>query len=274
MATARPFPPPPPGPEPVPPHRRRQHKFVRFAVWFYAISTALLLLLVIIGAILLHSTTFHNYVIRTAQQQAQDSLGVPVRLQNFALNLKNLSLDLYGVTVAGASPYPNPPVLQLQHAEASVRIVSILQRKWYLNDIRVDHPVIQVYIDKNGHSNIPTPKSSDKKSNTSIFDLGIRHAALTEGVVLVNDEPVPLTADLRDVNFHSVFNEATKQYSGQLAYTNGHIVYGSYQPFTHNLEASFDATPTTFHLSPAKISSGAAQIELSATANNYSSANP
>src|SRR5437764_10024352 len=255
MATARPFPPPPPGPEPVPPHRRRQHKFVRFAVWFYAFSTALLLLVVIIGAILLHSATFHNYVIRTAQEQAQESLGVPVRLQNFALNFKNLSLDLYGVTVAGASPYPNPPVLQLQHAEASVRIVSILQRKWYLNDIRVDHPVIQVYIDKDGHSNIPTPKTSDKKSNTSIFDLGIRHAVLNNGEVYVNDQPAPLAVDLHNVDFHSVFNDSLKQYSGKLTYTDGRVVYGAFRPLLHNVEANFDATPTTFHLSPAKITS-------------------
>jgi translocation and assembly module TamB len=270
MATARPFPPRRPGPEPVPPHRRHQHKFFRFAAWFYAISTALLLLLVIIGAILLHSATFHAYVIRTAQQQAQDSLGVPVRIQNFALNLSHLSLDLYGVTVDGASPYPNPPLLQLQHAEASVRIVSLLHQKWYLNDIRVDHPVIQVFIDKNGHSNIPTPKSSNKKSNTSIFDLGIRHAVLEQGEVLVNDQPVPLALDLHDINFQSVFSQTIKQYSGKLTYTNGRVVYGAFQPLVHNLEANFDATPTTFHLGSAKVSSGATQIELSAIANNYS----
>ena len=216
---------------------------MRFAAWYTAISTALLLLPLIIGFILLHNAAFHAYVIRTAQQQAQETLGVPVRIQNFALNLSNLSLDIYGVTVDGASPYPNPPVLQVQHAEASVRIVSLLQRKWYINDIRVDHPVVQVYIDKDGHSNIPTPKSSNKKSNTSIFDLGIRHAVLDNGEVLFNDQPVPLAVDLHNVDFHSAFNEAIKQYSGKLAYSDGRILYGTFQPLVHNLEANFDATP-------------------------------
>ena len=69
---------------------------------------------------------------------------------------------------------------------------------------------------------------------------------------------------------HSVFNEAIKQYSGKLAYTEGRIVYGTFQPFAHNLEAQFDATPSTFHLSHAKIFGGAAQIDVSAIANNYS----
>ena len=41
-------------------------------------------------------------------------------------------------------------------------------------------------------------------------------------------------------------------------------------PLTHNLEAQFDATPDTFHLSPIRISSGASHIVLSATADHYS----
>jgi len=92
-------------------------------------------------------------VVRTAEQQAQESLGVRVQLQNFALNLSNLRLDVYGVTVDGASPYSNPALLQMQHAEASVRIISILRKKWYLDDIRVDQPMVKVYVDKNGRSN-------------------------------------------------------------------------------------------------------------------------
>jgi translocation and assembly module TamB len=259
---------PEPLPEPVPPRRHR--RFLRILAWFYAGSTILLLLFAAITAILLNSTRFHNYVIRTAEQQAQETLGVRVQLQNFALSLSNLRLDLYGVTVDGASPYSNPPLLQVRHAEASVRIISILHQKWYLDDIRVDEPVVQVYVDKNGHSNIPTIKSSNSESNTSVFDLGIRHAVLDRGEIFYNDQPTPLAVDLHNVDFHSVFNEALNQYTGKLAYADGHLACGAFQPFTHNLEAQFDVTPTTFHLSTAKISGDAAQIVLSATASEYS----
>ncbi len=255
-------------PEPIPP--RRYGRLMRIVAWFYAGSTILLLLSALTTAILLNSTRFHNYLIRTAEQQAQESLGVRVQLQNFAVNFSNLRLDIYGVTVDGASPYSNPPLLQVQHAEASVRIISILRKKWYLDDIRVDQPVVQVYVDKNGHSNIPTIKSSNSNSQTSVFDLGIRHAVIDRGEIFYNDRPTPLAVDLHNVDFHSVFNEVLKQYVGKIAYADGRLAYGAFQPFTHNLEAQFDATPTTFHLSMAKISGGAAQIALSATANDYS----
>ena len=38
--------------------------------------------------------------------------------------------------------------------------------------------------------------------------------------------------------------------------------YGTFKPFAHDLDVHFDATPATFHLSPAKITSGATQIVL------------
>ncbi|HET6208045.1 MAG TPA: AsmA family protein, partial [Terracidiphilus sp.] len=250
--------------------RGRYQRLIKAARWFYAISTVLFLLPTIVIAILLHSSKFHDYVLRTAQKQAEETLGVRVQIQNYTLDLSNLRLDVYGVTVDGASPYASPPLLQVRHALASIRIVSILQRKWYLDDIRIDQPVVQLFVDKNGHSNIPTIKSSGSNSNTSIFDLGIRRAVLDHGEVYYNNQPTPLTADLHDVDFHSVFIEATRQYSGKLAYTNGRIVYGTFQPFTHGLEVQFDATPDTLHVSPIKISSGDSHIVLSATANHYS----
>ena len=85
---------------------------------------ALVVIAAIAVTVLLHSARFHNYVLATVQKKASDSIGTQVQLQNFALHLSNLSLDLYGVTVHGAAPYPNPPLLQVAHAEVGVRIVS------------------------------------------------------------------------------------------------------------------------------------------------------
>lgn len=242
---------------------------MKVAAWAAAIFTFLPVVLTIVVAVLLNSTAFHNYVLNTAKKQASEALGVPVELQNYALHLSTLTLDLYGVTVAGASPYANPPLLQVRHAQASVRIVSFLQRKWYIKNIQVDQPVVQVFFDKDGHSNLPTIKSSNSSSNTSIFDLGIRHAILDGGEVFYNSRPAALSVDLHDLDLHTVFNDQLKQYSGKLSYASGHVLYGTFQPLMHSLELQFDATPSTFHLSTAHLASGAAQINLTATATNY-----
>ena len=222
-------------------------------------------------AILLNSPRFHVYLIRTAEAKASESLGVKVQLQNFTLHLMTLSADLYGVTVDGANPYPNPPLLQVDHVEAGVRVVSIPHRAWYLDSLRIDRPVIHVLVDANGASNLPRFRSNEESSSqVSVFDIGIRHALVDRGEIYWNDEPSALAADLRDLELKSSFNALFQRYSGRLVYTNGRLEYGQLRPVGHNLEVQFDATPTTLDITDSKVTFGDSQIALFATLRNYS----
>lgn len=235
---------------------------------------AFIVLPIVVGALVLsaivNSSKGHAYLIHLIEEKASESIGVGVRLENFSLHLSSLSVDLYGLTVDGAGPHPTPPLLQVQHAEAGVRIVSVFGRKWYFDSIRIDNPVVQVLVDKNGVSNLPTLKSSGHSSNTTIFDLGIRDAVLANGVILYNDRPSALAVDLRDVQFNASFNRLLDKYSGALSYSDGRLDYAGNQMPPHALSIQFDATPNTFHLSPAKIQSGNTQLVLTATLQNYS----
>ncbi len=230
---------------------------------FPTIFGAIVLLLIV------NTSSGKKLVIKRVQEQASETLGVPVHLQNFALHLPTLSVELYGLTVDGAGPHPNPPLLQIQRAEAGVRVVSLFGRDWYFDNIRIDNPVAHIYVDKNGVSNIPTIKSNSS-NNTTVFDLGIRHASLTNGSIFYNDQPQSIALDLRDVEFNSTFDRALKKYAGTLSYSSGMVNYAGTQAPAHALSVKFDATPTTFHVLPAKLESGNTQFTLNATVNNYS----
>jgi translocation and assembly module TamB len=249
-----------------------KHLALKIAAWFLV---GIVVLIVLTGgtiAILLHSNRFHNYLLKTVQERASDALGVRVQLQNFDLHLSTLGVDLYGIVVDGASPYSNPPLLEVDHVQVGVRIVSLLHGKWYLDSFQIDHPVAKISVDAHGVSNIPTLKSTGSgNSSTSIFDLAIRRAILAHGEFYYNNRQSILAADLHDVEFRASFNSLLQKYSGHLAYDDGHLYSTSLQPIPHNLEADFDATPSTFQLTHAKLSSGASQLVLSATLSNYSS---
>ena len=194
---------------------------------------ALLVLVVVAVTLVLHSARFHNYLLSTVEKKASESIGTQVQLQNFALHLSTLSLDLYGLTIHGANPYPDPPLLQVAHAEVGVRIVSVLDKKWYLDSLIVDSPVVKVFTDAHGVTNIPSIKSSgSSSSNPSLFDLGIRHAVLDHGAVYYNNRQSVLSADLHNLDFRAGFNNLLQRYSGRLSYTDGH------------LEGSVQADPT------------------------------
>ncbi len=219
--------------------------------------------------VLVNSDGVHRYLIQKAESEAGTLLGVRVRLANFALHLSTLSVDLYGISVDGAEPYAKPSLLQVDHVQAGVRVVSVLTHTWYLASVQVDHPVVWITIDENGKSNLPQLKSSDGGSSTSVFDLAIRHAALNRGEVYFNSRPSTLAADVHDVDFQAAFNTLLAQYSGKLAYTNAHLQYDGMRPIVHDLDVSFDATPSVFRLTQAKIGSGASQLLFSATLKNY-----
>ena len=254
-------------PQPAP---QRRHRAWRILGWFAVGVLGVLTLVLVVGTILLHNARFHSYLLATLDKRVSDVLGVEVQLENFELHLSNLSVDLYGLTVYGAQPYPTPPLLQVHHLQAGVKIVSILQKKWYFNTLSIDQPIVKVFVDAKGVSNLPKPKSSGSSSNTSVFDLGVRHAVLDRGEIYYNDRKGSLGADVHDVEFHAAFNYLMQKYTGDLSYTNGQLTSGSYEPIPHNLMAHFDATPTTFHLTDATLSSGDSSVKLTATVQDYS----
>jgi hypothetical protein len=246
------------------------HLLLKAAAWVGVGLTITALLAMVTFAMLLNSQRFHSYLLRTMQTKATAVLGVPVRLQDFVLHLSTLSIDLYGVTIDGASPYPNPPLLQVDHVEARVRVTSILRGTWNLETLRIDRPVVQIFFDTRGRSNIPTLKSG-ARSNSSIgmFDLAIGHASLTQGEVFYNNRPSALAVDLHDLTLHSSFDTLLGKYSGSLAYSNGRLIYGALRPLLHNLDAQFAATPTTFDLIKSRLTVGPSQFLLSAVLHDY-----
>src|SRR5262249_30066670 len=146
-----------------------------------------LLLVVIVGLYAaLHSERVHTYVLRTVQDKASESLNTRVTLQNYALHLSNLGLDLYGLTVDGTGPGAGRPLLQVDHLEVGVKVLSVLHRQWNLDNVLVDHPVVNLIV-VNGQNNLPTMQSSGSSSNTNVFDLAIRRILIDRGVVYYND---------------------------------------------------------------------------------------
>ena len=93
-----------------------QPRWLRVSMWISSCILAVLVLCVFAAVIVLHTTEFHNYVLNKTRAVASEQLGTRVDLRNLTLHLSTLSLDIYGLTVGGAEPYPNPPLLQVQHA--------------------------------------------------------------------------------------------------------------------------------------------------------------
>ncbi|HUN85129.1 MAG TPA: translocation/assembly module TamB domain-containing protein [Terracidiphilus sp.] len=249
--------------------RKGGRSWIRVVSWLAASGLVLVLAAGLAIVALVNTDGVHRYLIGLAERKSSAALGIPVHLENFALHLPTLSVDLYGIRLSGASPYSNPPLLQADHVRVGIRIVSVLRRAWYLDRLQIDHPVAWVVVGKNGRSNLPGFKSGGS-SHIDAFELGIRHAVLDHGEVYYNDRPSSLEADLHNLEFRASFSSLRTLYTGSLTYTDGRLEYGSFRPFQHDFGAKFRATPGTFQMTRAQITSGHSEVILSAVLHNYS----
>ena len=261
---------------PRPPERprlvtpRQPASWKRLAAWILGVLTLLVLVAGIGLAVLLQSSSFHNYILRTAERQATDALNTRVQLENFAIQPATLGFDLYGLVVDGTGPGANRPLLQVDHIGLGVRIISLLHRQWNLDDVAVNHPVVNLIVDPSGQNNLPAPSTSGN-SNTNIFDLAIRRVVLDHGEVYYNDRKDTLSADLHDLVFQSSYDKTDHgRYFGSLSYHNGNLQYGAYAPLEHDFQAQFDVRRTRTQLSNVVLKSGSSQVKLDASLENYS----
>ncbi|HEV2697906.1 MAG TPA: hypothetical protein VGU90_07930, partial [Terriglobales bacterium] len=241
-------------------------------VGWAAISIGALLLIVIVSAFfLLRSQGFHRWVLAKLVQQASQSTGARVELQNFDLHLKSLTADIYGLTIHGTEASGEKPLLQVQKVSVSIKIISILHRKVNLSQLLVDSPVINLTVNKEGRSNLPTPPPSNKKSSTNVFDLVVGHVLLSNGAIYVRDRKLPVYANLYDLRAEITFSHVQKKYSGTMGYDKGTIYYGALRPLPHSLQAKFDASPSELNLNPLVLTVGGSHVKLDANVRDYSS---
>jgi translocation and assembly module TamB len=269
------LPPQEPGrPQLVPPRKKSTWKKV--LLWI-GVGVLVLILVVIIGIVAaLHTGPVHNYVKNVVQKKAAAALNTPVQLQDFVLHPLSGTLDLYGVVVQGATPPAGTvaavshPLLQVQHMHAGVSVSDLLHGTLSPTDITVDSPVVYFYVNANGETNLPTMQSSNSQSNTNLFDLAIRHMAINNGEVYVNDRKNTLDADLKDLTLQSHYDAGNGgQYIGSLSYSGGHVKYDTYEPIPHELNANFTASRSGMTLTNVKLTSGQSQVLLNADVNDY-----
>ena len=250
-------------------------RWKKIALWSLAAIIVLLVGTVVTLVFLLdHNEGFRHSILAKVENSVRESTGARLEVRDFNLRLSTLSLDLYNVVVHGTEPDPSQPLMAVDHLQVGLTIDSLLNRKWHVRDIIVDHPVVRMAVNKAGENNLPKPeKKSTSSSNTNVFDLAIRELRLNNGEIYYNDQKTPLQADLHNFAVSANYDPAQKKYSGALGYNAGNIVYGKYAPVEHNLQAKFGVTPQQFTLDKLDLVAGESRVGLNATVNNYSSPN-
>jgi len=235
------------------------------------LAVAILVIVAVIGGYFyLKSASFERYALGKIAQQADEATGSRTTVGGMDFKLSTLTAHLYNITLRGTEAADQPPLLHTDKLTIRVKIISALHHQVSLCELLIEHPVVHVQVNRHGTSNLPTAPPSKSSNHTSVFDLAVGHAQLTNGEVNYNDRKTPLYADLYDLSTDIHFTDLPKQYAGSLFYRNGHIRYGDGPSFPHDLDLRFSATPEKLNVSSAVLRVGASDMSLQAQVADYS----
>jgi len=237
-------------------------------------TVAVVVLLVAIvsigGYYYLQSAGFREWAIRKIIQEANEATGGRTEIRTFDFELSTLTAHLYGIVVRGRELGSATPLLQVDKLTVGLKIESVLRRKMNLSELRIEHPVVYLAVDRQGNSNVPESPKNGSTRHTSVFDLAVRHFALVHGEVHYQDKKTPIDADLHDLGTDIKFDSLLARYQGSLSYHDGLLHYGDYSPVPHALEVKFSATPAAFTLESAVLKAASSTMILHGELVDYS----
>ena len=241
----------------------------KITTWILAIFG--LLLLILIGAYgFLRSSAFERYAIGKLVQSTNEATGGRTEIQHFNFQPSTLTASLYGITLHGKEAPTDPPLLYADRLTVQMRLQTILHGKLTFRELLVHHPVVAVRVNAQGQSNLPEPPPSTSKSQTSVFDLAVGHALLSNGQIYADDKAVPLDANLYNLKADFHFDPSGKRYLGSIAYDRGQIAYLQHPPLPHSFNASLAIGPSQFVIDSAVLKVGGSTATIRASLNNFS----
>jgi translocation and assembly module TamB len=212
-------------------------------IWkIVAILAALACLLAVALLLVLQSAWFRDQVRKRIIAQVETATGGKVEIRAFNYNWQTLTANLQGFVIHGTEASPAPPLLRVESASITVRVISILKRSVDISSIILTRPQVNLIIAPNGSTNLPTPKLVHKGKDpiTELFALKLNHFVIANGLVVANDKRIPLNVRGDGVELAANYLKAGPSY--ELNVSSRQVDFGFHDmlrgPFTFNASAS------------------------------------
>jgi translocation and assembly module TamB len=224
----------------------RWGRWIRIALLLFAVTA-------LIVFVALESGWVERRMRDAVVQQLGDKTGARVELGGFHLHMLRLRAELDDLTLHGREGAGMAPLLHASRLSVRLHILSFFGGKFAVDELLVERPEVSVQFDKNGNSNLPTPKfdASGRPWPDALFDLQIGKLELRNGSAVVNDRRLPLA--LRGQNFEFLLKYAARaaggdSYVGNFQWKQVELASGKDAPFASDISAKFTLHRDAFEL--------------------------
>ena len=209
-------------PAPAPPGTARY--IARVVAWTVGVIGIVLVALVISLAIYSTTSDFQRRMTTQLANVLEDATGGRVEVSHIGLDVWHLSAQVDGLVIHGLEAPTEAPYLSAQKILVRIKILSFLGHatgaspvsRISLDYLRVESPHAHILVDKDGKTNIPTPKKKDQSNEPiadTLLNLKAKQVEVVQGLAVLNDRAIPFNLAAQDLNAELHYLAATDRYS-------------------------------------------------------------
>jgi translocation and assembly module TamB len=217
---------PVPADEPISPAPRRWSAR-RAVLWVFGPIVALLLVAVLLLNWYTTTDDFQQRVGGEVVQVLENATGGRIELQHLRFNLWHLAIEADGLVIHGTEAPGQLPYLSAAKIQLRLHINMVLthirglgpQSRISLRYLRVDQPRMHLIVDKDGHTNAPTPRhpsTSTTPLQDTLLDLQARKVELADGLIVYNDQAIPFDLQASQLNAQITYLRKTDRYGADI----------------------------------------------------------
>ncbi len=176
--------------------------------------------------------------------QVDKATGGKLELSGFHLSLAPFTVELDGFTLHGRESAGERPFLRIARIVVHLDFRKLLEGKVVLGGVTVDRPDVYVRMDRDGHSNLPSPPHGkpSKPWHERLFAITIEHLRLSDGLIRFNDRRIPLSAEGGQFHFameYFALAQGKDFYRGDVGWKEMRVAARKWVPFPSSWSAKF-----------------------------------
>jgi len=234
-------------------------------------AAVLMLALVTAGYLLIKSSVFENYLLRTAMQILDQVTGGRAEIKSLEISPSTLTVSLQDLTIHGTDVLTQPALLHIDRLTVRPKFRTFLYGKVILDTIVIDHPIVHAVFQAQSTSHIQRPSPTGMSRQTSSFGLRVSHLLVRSAEVYYSDQRTPFDVEIYDLAFDIQIDPHGQRHNSWLSYQDGRLQCPRCTPLRHSLAASFNVTPSHLSIESARVTAGSSTLLICGKVDDFSS---
>jgi translocation and assembly module TamB len=232
---------------------------------------ALAIIAIVLVLVVVRTSWFPDYVRRTIVSNVEDSTGGRVEIGSFAFDESHLRATIRNFVIHGTEPSNAPPLVSIARIEVDLRLFTSPRRPWDISFVGIDQPRINVSLQADGRTNIPTPRDKNNSNNSAletVVDLAVGRFDVSDGLMVFFSVKQPLSVRGSNVRVRLDYSVLRQAYDGTFTIQPLYVLNGRNSPVNSTVTLPVTITKDRIDLHHATVTTPLSQITADASIGN------